>query len=384
MSNVLDWMNAATRQTGLADFGDDGFREGLEVLACSVDREADLNDRGRAQFNGLVIDLLSKRLEIEHWCSQYPEINEQPVSAPLMILGLPRTGSTALHCLLGEDPNVRVMRNWEAARPCPPPEASTQHEDPRIALAEEAMRLRNVLAPRMKQMLPSSAVSPIEDQYIMGHDFKSQVFQALFRIPSYFEWVHYKADMQPTLEYVKRVMKLLQWRCPPNNWRLKNPSYSAFILGLDAVFPDARYCMTHRDVAKVMPSVADLYFEMSKANTDKVDKLWIGDITSEMVELGIKRVVAFREQGNEERFFDIHFAPFQADPFPILQNLYDFLGEEFTSETRSRMLAWRQRTPRDKHGRHEYDEADYGFTAAGLRNKFRCYTDRFDVPLSND
>ena len=246
------------------------------------------------------------------------------------------------------------------------------------------MKLRDTLMPRMKQMLPSNAVSPTEDQFVMGFEFKSQVYQALFRIPTYFEWVHYKADMQSSFHYVKRVMKLLQWRCPPNNWRLKNPSYSAFIDDLDKVFPDSRYCMTHRDVASVMPSVADLYFEMSKPNTDSVDKMWIGEITSEMVETGTRRVIAFRENGNEHRFFDIHFAPFQKDPFPTLQKLYDFLGEEFTPEARARMLAWREGTPRDKHGRHEYDGADYGFETASLRERFRYYTDRFNVPLGKD
>lgn len=384
MGRIDDLLHAAKTATGLTNFGDDSFREGLEILVKSADDEGRLNDMGRSQLNGVVVDLLSKRLEVEDWYSRHPEIDDQEIVAPLMILGLPRTGSTALHCLLGEDPAVRVLRTWEAADPCPPPEAATQYTDPRIAKAEEGLKLRDQLTPRMKQMLPSSAVSPTEDQFVMGHDFKSQVFQALFRIPTYFEWVHYKADMESSFQYVKRVLKLLQWRCPPENWRLKNPSYSAFITGLDQVFPDSRYCMTHRDVANVMPSVADLYFEMSKVNTDDIDKAWIGEITSEMVETGIKRVIAFRDAGNEDRFFDIHFAPFQKDPFPVVQKLYDFLGEEFTPEAHAQMLAWRENTPRDKHGRHEYNGADYGFDTDSLRQRFRFYTDRFDVPLGKD
>ena len=384
MSRISDLLDAATTATGLSNFGADSFREGLEILVGSADREGKLNATGRATLDGTVINLLSKRLEVEDWYARHPEIDEQEIVAPLMILGLPRTGSTALHCLLGEDPHVRVMRNWEAADPCPPPEAAPPDTDPRIAKAIDAMKMRDMLSPRMKQMLPSSAVSPTEDQFVMGMDFKSQVFQALFRIPTYFEWVHYKADMRSSFTYVKRVLKLLQWRCPPDNWRLKNPSYSAFIRGLDEIFPDSRYCMTHRDVANVMPSVADLYCEMSKANTDDVDKMWIGEITSEMVDTGIKRIIAFRENGNEHRFFDIHFAPFQKDPFPTVQKLYDFLGEEFTPEAHARMRAWRENTPRDKHGRHEYSAADYGFTTAGLRERFRYYTDRFDVPLGTD
>ena len=101
-------------------------------------------------------------------------------------------------------------------------------------------------------------------------------------------------------------------------------------------------------------------------------------------ELGMKRLIAFRDSGNEQRFFDIYFAPFQKDPFPTVEKLYEFLGEEFTPEARARMMAWREGTPRDKHGRHEYDGADYGLDTAALRQRFRFYSDRFDVPLGKD
>ena len=157
-----------------------------------------------------------------------------------------------------------------------------------------------------------------------------------------------------------------------------------FITALDTVFPDARYCMTHRDVANVIPSVADLYFEMHKPSTDAPDKPWLGAINEEFGMLGMQRMIAFRDAGNEHRFFDIHFAPFQKDPFPTLEQLYAFLGEDFTPEARAAMQAWRDDTPRDKHGRHEYDGADYGLSTGALRESFRFYTDRFAVPLGKD
>jgi hypothetical protein len=384
MGRIADLLDKARSATGLDDFGDDGFREGLERLVTSGDGEARLNDLGRQMFDGQIVMMLTKRLEIEDWYARHPEIDEQQIVAPLFVLGLPRTGSTALHCLLGEDPAVRVMRNWECMNPCPPPEAATYDTDPRIAIMEEQMKQRDRLTPRMKQMLPSTATSPTEDQLTMGYDFKSQFFQAGFRIPSYAHWLHHEADLEPTFRYVKRVLKLLQWRCPPDRWRLKNPTYSMFIAALDKVFPDARYCMTHRDVANVIPSVADLYFEMHKPNTDQVDKRWLGEINVEFGLLGMERMIAFRDAGNEHRFFDIHFAPFQKDPFPTLARLYDFLGEEFTPEAEARMRAWREASPRDKHGRHEYDGADYGLSTADLRERFRFYTDRFGVPLGKD
>lgn len=382
--HVFELMEAAKSATGLEDFGADHFRDGLERLVASAEREARLNAAGRAMFDGQAVMLLMRRLEIEDWYARHPEIEEQEIVAPLMVLGLPRTGSTALHCLLGEDPAVRVMRNWEAMMPCPPPEAATYASDPRIAIMEEQMKRRDEMTPRMKQMLPSTATSPTEDQMTMGYDFTSQIFQASFHIPAYAHWLHHEADLEPTFRYVKRVLKLLQWHCPPTRWRLKNPTYSMFIDKLDKVFPDARYCMTHRDVSNVLPSVADLYFEMHKPNTDVPDKVWLGQINREFCELGMRRMMAFRDAGNEHRFFDIHFAPFQRDPFPTLGQLYDFLGEEFTPEAQARMRQWREMQPRDKHGRHEYDASDFGLDPAAIRAQFRFYTDRYEVPLGKD
>ncbi len=383
MINVSTLIQRAREATGLSDLGGDGYLEGLEILVDSGNREAALNDAGRAMFEGQAVMLLCRRLEIEDWYARHPEIDEEEIVAPLMILGLPRTGSTATHCLLGEDPAVRVLRNWEALNPCPPPETATQHSDPRIAVMQAHMDQRDIVTPRMKQMLPSTAISPTEDQLNMGYDFKTQIFQASFRIPSYVDWFNNKADLVPTFRYVKRMLKLLQWRCPPKRWRLKNPTYSLFIDALDQVFPDARYCMTHRDVASVIPSVSDLYFEMHKPNTDTPDKLWMGEVTSDACELQMRRMIAFRDRGNDHRFFDIHFAPFQKDPFPVLEQLYAFLGEEYSPEARARMEAWRRDTPRDKHGIHEYHPEEFGLDKAALRERFRFYSDRFGVPASN-
>lgn len=384
MINVSKLIAQAKENTGLSDFGGDGYLEGLEILVDSANREAQLNDAGRAMLEGQSVMLLSHRLEIEGWYARHPEIDEQEIVAPLMVLGLPRTGSTALHCLLGEDPSVRVLRNWEAMNPCPPPEEATQYSDPRIAKMEEMMALRDKMTPRMKQMLPSTATSPTEDQLPMGYDFKSQIFQASFRIPTYVEWFNNKADLVPTFRYIKRLLKLLQWRCPPTRWRLKNPTYSLFIDALDQVFPDARYCMTHRDVANVIPSVADIFFEMGKVASDTPDKQWIGAVNAESCELGMRRMIAFREKGNDHRFFDIYFSPFQKDPFPVMEKLYAFLGEEFTAETQARMAAWRRNTPRGQHGKHDYDPASFGLDAAVLREKFRFYSKRYNVPLGRD
>jgi hypothetical protein len=147
MNRVGDLLDKARGATGLDRFGADDFREGLERLVASADGEAQLNDAGRASLDGQIIMLLSTRLQIEDWYHRHPEIDEQEIVAPLMVLGMPRTGSTALHCLLGEDPEVRVISNWEAMFPVPPPEAATYRTNPRIAIMDQMMARRDQVTP---------------------------------------------------------------------------------------------------------------------------------------------------------------------------------------------------------------------------------------------
>ncbi len=378
MNRSRTLIDRARADTGLDKFGGDTFREGLDVLVDSLDREARLNDLGRGAMDAQIVGLLSQRLQVEDWYRRHPEIDDQQIIRPLIGLGLPRTGSSALACLLGEDPAVRSLRTWESMAPCPPPDIDTLDGDPRFAMAEQSMERRARLFPRMVAMLPSTSTSPTECQLFMGYDFKTQIFQAFAHIPTYIDWLEHSADLVPTYTYVKRVLKLLQWRHPPNRWRIKNPSHILFIDALDRVFPDARFVMTHRNVAEVIPSNADLYYELRRAYSDDVDMPAIGRTVVDFCELGMRRMIAFRDRGNEDRFFDIQFAPFQRDPFPILEQLYAFLGEELTAETRRRMQAWRDSTPRPA-SYERTDPALLGLDRDSLLQRFRFYSDRFDV-----
>lgn len=378
MATAAQLLDRAREATGLDHFGEDSFREGLEILVASAGSEGRLTPIGLGAFESQVVDLLGQRLQVEDWYRRHPEIDEQAIVAPLIGLGLPRTGSTALSCLLAEDPAARSIRNWEALSPCPPPRTETQHDDPRIARAHQRMAQRDRLFPRMRTMVPSTATSPTECQTFMAMDFKSQLFQATARIPTYTGWLTHRADLVPTYRYVKRVLKLLQWRCGPARWRLKNPSHTLFIGALHEVFPDARFWMTHRDVAAVIPSVADLYYELRKAFSDRVDKRELGASNAVDWALGMRRMIAFRDAGHDARFFDIAFAPFQKDPFPVLERLYAFLGEPLTDTARRRMEAWRRETPRDRHGGHQFDATEFGVDAASLRERFAFYDARFD------
>ncbi len=380
MNRVTQLIDCARTQTGLENFGDESFREGLEILVDSIDHEARLNKTGIAVLDGRILSLLNNRLQVEEWYRRHPEIDDETIVAPLIGIGLPRTGSTALACMLGEDSTYRSLRNWEAMSPCPPPGFVDMRDDSRIAQAELEMARRAQLFPRMTAMLPSTATSPTECQLFMGYDFKSQIFQAFANIPSYVEWLNYKADLVPTYRYVKRVLKLLQWRTPMNcQWRLKNPSHSLFINALNDVFPDARFVMTHRDVASVIPSVADVYLELQKALSSDVDRQALGRSTTEFCELAMRRMISFRDAGNNHRFFDIHFGPFQRDPYPSIEALYGFLGAALSADARANMQAWQRKKPREENGYARTQPADFGLNAEALRKRFKFYSDRFGI-----
>jgi len=377
MKHVNALLDRARQDTGLEDFGDPGFHEGLERLVHALDTEARLSASGQVAIDALLVNRLSNRLRIEDWYRRHPEIDDQTIVAPLIGLGLPRTGSTALFHLLSKDPAVRTVRMWEGLSPTPPPVLDNEAEDPRVVAANAAIAARNRDMPRKQTMLPAAVDSPLECGTFMGYDFKSQFFQSLAWIPSYTQWLLHEADLRPTYRYLKRILKLLQWKRPPTRWRLKNPSHSPYIEALDAVFPDARYWMTHRDVTRVIPSVADLYYEQHRAYRDDVDTRALGRFNVEVWEIGMRRMMAFRDAGNESRFFDIRFEPFQRDPFPILHQLYAFLGETLTPEAEAAMRAWRAATPRGQHGAHVLADVDFGVDDANLRDRFAFYSARY-------
>ncbi len=379
MDRAETLIHQARSHSGLTDFGEDTFREGLGVLLTALDGEARLNSFGRESMDAQIVATLTQRLGIEDWYRRHPEIDEVDIGSPLVGLGLPRTGSTAFSCMLAEDPAVRSLRTWESISPLPPPETATEHSDPRIEQTRQAMVQLDQMSPRLKAMLPSSPTSPSECHPLMALDFKSHAFAANAQIPSYMNWLLHEADLVPTFRYVKRVLKLLQWRCPPGRWRLKNPSHILFIDAFNVVFPDARFWMTHRDVANVLPSCADLHYELMQPFSDVVDRVRVGQSNAAIWELGMQRLLAFRDAGNGHRFVDVHFREFQRAPIPSIERLYAFLGEELTADTQARMLAWREQSPRDAHGGHSYEAAEFGLDTAHIRDQFHFYHERFGV-----
>ena len=379
MKSIETFEKRAMAESGLEDFGGESYREGLERLVSAAQKEARLSPNGQAAFEQMVHKSLINRLEVQDWYTRHPEIDEQEILRPLIGLGLPRTGSTAFFQMLSMDPDIRTIRSWEGTRPCPPPVAGEEEDDFRVLEAREELAARHRENPRLKTMLPSTATSALECGILMSYEFTSNLYSAMLHIPSYSRWLVSEADMVPGYQYLKRILKLLQWRCPPKRWRLKSPPHSQFIDALDQVFPDANFWVTHRNICKVIPSVADLYYEHGIRFSDHVDKLYLGSFNTDFWETALHKMIAFRDSGNEHRFFDVSFDEFQKDPYPSITRLYEFLGENLGRETTDRIEAWRTEMPRGKHGEHKYDAADYGIELDKLKERFRFYSERFGL-----
>jgi hypothetical protein len=373
-------VDTACERAQSADLGEDSWREGLEVLLRSLETEAALNEIGVSAMTDQIVGFLVNRLQVEQWYARHPEIDEQEIVAPLFGLGLPRTGSTALSFLLAQDPARRSLRTWEAGHPCPPPETATEHTDPRIAETQAGIDFTNEMFPDFVGMLPTSATGPQECLLLMGMDLRTLMFDGMARVPSYVAWL-LECDMEPAYRYHRRVLKLLQWRCPPDRWWLKSPAHMLSIDALDAVYPDAVFVMTHRDVGQVLPSVCALYDSLSRILTEAPDPVALGTRNLALWRTSLERLIDFRDRGHEHRFHDLSFAAVQHDPLAEVEALYADLGDELSAEARRRMEAWwsesaAQRSPIPRHA-----PGEFGLDPTEISEQFRFYHDRFDVPV---
>lgn len=372
MENYKKLMDAAKQQTGLADFGPDTFREGLEILVNALESEANLNAQGDAVLRERVVGHLVQRLQVEDWYRRYPEIEEVPLVAPLIGISLPRTGSTALSCLLAQDPNARSLGRAEAARPCPPP--AVQSDGDQQAAVQATRRPAG-----LKAHVPTGEDAPAECQDLMALDFRSHIFQAFAQVPSYSAWL-LDADLTSTYLYERRMLKLLQWRRPSQPWRLKCPTHLIYLEHLDRAFPDARFVMTHRAPSDVIPSVIDVYCDIAGKFTDSLDAQYLAELNLRHWSEGMRRALAFRDANNHaSRFYDIGFSAMNDDPIAQVRGLYRWLGEPVSDAFEAGMARWWRHNAETRESAQKGDAAPYAIDEGRMRPLFADYTRRMGL-----
>jgi hypothetical protein len=280
--------------------------------------------------------------------------------------------------LVAADPQFRSLRTWESQAPTPPPEAATQHTDPRIAQAEAGLTMLDDMFPLMKTMHNSEATAATECQDLMGMSFRTFHFDGAVRAPGYLAWLM-GCDMRETYIFHRRVLRLLQWHCPPVLWHLKTPVHVFALDALVEAYPNAKFLWSHRDPAQVMGSVCSLIRYVRSWSSDRDDAEELGAEQVDSWVEGVRRAMDFRNRMGNSRFADVSFADLQSDPIGTLQAAYDTLGLTFTDATLASVKRWATDHRPGSRGAHEYDLADYGLTSEGVRERFADYLAAYDA-----
>jgi hypothetical protein len=368
----------ARASTGLSDFGDGSHREGLERLTTSMNTEADLTEEGEVMLRMRLAGALASRLRVEDTYRVHPEIDVEQIEGPVFVIGLPRTGTTALSQLVAADPQFRSLRLWESSAPCPPPESATEHTDPRIAQTEAGLAMMNEMFPLMASMHHEDATGPTECQDLLGMSFRTVHFDGFARVPSYLAWVT-ECDMDATYRYHRRVLQLLQWHCPPRLWHLKTPVHMFALDSLLAAYPDAKFLWSHRDPAKVLGSVCNLIHYTRSWASDRDDSLELGAEELGRWSEAITRAMDFRRRVGDDRFADLAFADLQSDPVGALTSAYEQIGLDFPARSREAVTRWAGSHQPGAHGQHAYDLAQFGLEVDQVHQSFARYLDAYDA-----
>jgi hypothetical protein len=374
-------IEGAIRKAGHADFGGDTWREGFDRLVGALNDTAELTQAGAGMMGYRLGMLLSNRLAIEKTYREHPEIEDEVVQGPVFVIGLPRTGTTALSQLVAADPQVRSLRTWESMAPVPPPQSATQYSDARIAQAQAGLDYMYATYPKWASLHHETAETPTECQDLLGMEFKAEHFDGMAYIPAYSEWV-VNCDMTSAYAWHHRVLNLLQWQCPPTLWHLKTPVHMLSLDALVAEYPTAKFLWSHRDPGKVLGSVCSLIAYCRTWVSDRDETATIGAEQLAIWAEAVRRAMEFRDRVGESRFADLPFADIQSNPVAALQRAYARLDVPFDERSQTAVAQWADSHKPGLHGTHASRLEDFGLTLEQVYAAFSAYTKRFGALLS--
>jgi hypothetical protein len=359
---------------GVDDFGPSGFEEGLERTLAAFPQLPLRSGVMRAALDRIVQDL-ANRLRIEQWYAAHPELEAQTVKGPVLVCGLPRTGTTATVGMLALDPRFRFPRMWEMAQPVPPPRLDEEANDPRAIDYREA-----ILAHSHASQHIADPDGPEEDMVGLA-PLNMHAYHGAFPMSDDFVAWWTQADFASTYAYHRRVLKLLQSERPPYLWLLKGPVHLFHLEAFAAEYPNAKFVWTHRDPASVIPSVSSLQYTLHSARCVEgaLDKAAAGPKALTFWADGMRRALAARERIGEHRFVDVWNRDVVSRPVETFAGLYDRLGFDFTSRLEADVAEYNRRNAQGAFGKHRYTAEEYGLSKDAIREALTAYCARFGV-----
>ncbi|TNE58335.1 MAG: sulfotransferase [Alphaproteobacteria bacterium] len=376
--NVDHLLEVATGATGLDDFGDLNFQSALALLLEDMDQDNRLHPVGRYLHRQNLLRFLKARLRLQAAFKRTPAMSKEIIARPLIILGLPRTGTTRLFNILAKDPRHRTLSLWESYRPTPAPKGPGHPGDLRRAFARLERNAAYFLAPDLPSVHHLGIDGPEECIHLLSTSFLSYLFLVEFDAPAYHEYF-FASDQRPPYHFYRDILKYLQTGYRRERWLLKSPTHIFGIEGLLDAFPDALFVHTHRDPLKVAASTASLTMIARGMGASSLDPKRIGDQAFHHLDLGLNRFLKHRSQIDPSRIIDVHYEETVRDPMKVVETIYQKFALDLCDDTKAAMTQEIESKPQHFKGRHHYDAADFGLSRARVDRAFADYQERFEI-----
>jgi hypothetical protein len=366
---------AARGRTALEDFGDEGFREPLRLLLGDLAEDDRLTPLGRLTARTLLGQLLRARLRIEDRIARDPMIASRELPAPIVIVGLPRTGTTHLHNLLSRVPSLRFLPFWESVEPVPPP----GRRDLRRLRAAVRLRQIDYLIPLFRRMHEMEVDLPHEELQLSALTFRSFFFEGSFRLPRYRPW-YASGDHTGAYCYLRRALSALQRSGQSERWVLKSPQHLDQLGALSAAFPDAKIVRTHRDPVRAVLSLATMITYTRRVCYRNLDPAAEARSWADRLEQMLRRSLEQTDALPSHPVLDVSFEAFVEDEWATLERVFDFAEVEVDAAARDAIRAHLDGRDWGRQGFFEYRFEALGLDPGELRERFRFYREHFDLP----
>jgi hypothetical protein len=366
----------AIADTGLDDFGPADYRERMDVYLAALHEIDDLHAPGTVNFFGQMSQWLKNRLLLADLLKRHPEIHDIELLPPVVIAGLPRTGTTHLHNLLGQASNFRTLPYWESFEPFPLPAEAGMQPDPRAARMDVAVQVMNMLMPHFVLMHEMTTEHVHEEIQLLANDFSTMFMETLAHVP---RWTDYYLahDQTSTYEYLTTQLKALQFLRGGRRWLLKSPQHLEQLPVLDKVFPGMAVVCTHRDPVPVAISMVAMLVYSARMHRSQVPVEEIAAAWMDRLEIMLAALIRDRGVIAPERSIDVRFADFMADELGVAEQVFALVDEPVTDEARAAMADYVANHQRGRLGRVETSCEMFGLDEDELRARFAPYVERF-------
>lgn len=366
----------AAAETGLDDFGPEDYRERLDVYLSALHEIPDLHGPGIVNFHAQLLQCLKNRLLLTDLVKRHPEIEDIELAPPVVIAGLPRTGTTHLHNLLAGAGTFRTLPYWESVEPFPLPAEAGVEPDPRRTRMDAAVEFMNAVMPHFRLMHEMTTDHVHEEIHLLANAFSSMLFETLAHVPRWREY--YQAhDQTPAYEYLALQLKALQFLRGGRRWLLKSPQHLEQLPVLDRVFPGVVVVCTHRDPVPVALSMVAMITYSARMHRSPVPVNEIAASWVDRLDGMLAALVRDRHLIGAERSVDIRFDDFMADELGVAERVCGLAGERVTAEARVAMADYLAGHRRGRLGQVATSAEMFGLDEHDLTARFSTYTQRF-------